>query len=312
MLLHFYEVTTIERPIDMGLGLKKLTPHFGAEVSGVDLTAQVTSAIVDEVKAALDEHSVLVFRDQRFDDVTQTAFSAQWGPLETTVYKREGDGGVPVANITNVDFRTNEIFPPDHPRLKSNSGNEMWHTDSSFKPVPSYCSMLSGREVPPTGGDTQFASCRAAYAAMPESEQRQLDGLVAKHDYGYSRSLVKGYQAPKETLAEVPPVRHAVIRTNPANGRKNFYTGSHASYIIGWPVGEGRKLLRDLVKKASQPEFVYSHQWQQFDFVIWDNRCVLHRATAYEASRYRRIMHRTTVAGAGPTVDAAGAALAAA
>ncbi len=294
----------------MGLGIKKLTPDIGAEVSNVNLTGQVSSALVDELKDALDEYSVLVFRDQRFDDDTQTAFSAKWGPLETTVYKREGDGGVPVANITNVDFQTNTIFPPNHPRLKSNSGNEMWHTDSSFKPVPAYCSMLSGREVPPTGGDTQFATCRGAYEAMPVGEQLQLDGLVAEHDYGYSRSLVKGYQAPKETLSEVPPVLHAVVRTNPSNGRKNFYTGSHASYIVGWPVEKGRELLRYLVDKASKPRFVYIHKWQQYDFVIWDNRCVLHRATAYEANRYRRIMHRTTVAGVGPTVNEAGAALA--
>jgi alpha-ketoglutarate-dependent 2,4-dichlorophenoxyacetate dioxygenase len=232
------------------------------------------------------------------------------GALETTVYKREGDGGVPVANITNVDFRTDEIFPPDHPRLKSNTGNEMWHTDSSFKPVPSYCSMLSGREVPPVGGDTQFASCRAAYEALPEAERLRLDGLVAEHNYGYSRSLVKGYEAPKETLVEVPPVLHAVVRTNPTTGRRNFYAGSHASHIIGWPVNKGRQLLRDLVVKASQPEFAYIHQWQPFDFVIWDNRSVLHRGTPYDSAKYRRVMHRTTIAGDGPTVSEAGDALA--
>lgn len=294
----------------MGFEVAKLTSHIGAEVSGIDLTLTHNDKTIEGLKAALDEHSVLVFRDQRLDDETQTAFSAQWGPLETTVYKREGDGGVPVANITNVDFNTNKIFPPGHPRLKSNSGNEMWHTDSSFKPVPAYCSMLSGREVPPNGGDTQFASCRAAYDVLPDAERLQLDGLVAEHDYGYSRSLVAGYEAPKETLAEVPPVRHAVVRTNPANGRRNFYTGSHASYIIGWPVEKGRELLRGLVEKASQPEFVYSHQWRQFDFVIWDNRCVLHRATSYDATNHRRIMRRTTVAGLGPTVNQAGHALA--
>jgi len=294
----------------MAMTVRKITNHIGAEVSGIDLTQNVNDNVVAAVQAALDEHSVLVFRDQRFDDETQTAFSARWGLLETTVYKREGDGGVPVANITNVDFRTNEIFPPDHPRLKSNSGNEMWHTDSSFKPVPAYCSMLSGREVPPQGGETQFATCRAAYEALPEAERLRLDGLVAEHNYAYSRSLVSGYEPPKETLQEVPPVCHAVVRTNPANGRKNFYTGAHASHIVGWPVEKGRQLLRTLVEEAARPEFVYSHKWQPFDFVIWDNRCVLHRATSYEAAKYRRIMRRTTVAGAGPTVSETGEALA--
>lgn len=294
----------------MTITVEPLTPHIGALVTGIDLTVDCSGTDIEALKSALDAHSVLVFRDQRFDDDTQTTFSGRWGPLETTVYKREGDGGVPVANITNVDFRTDKIFPPGHPRLKSNSGNEMWHSDSSFKPVPSYCSMLSGREVPPVGADTQFASCRAGYEALSEAEKQRLDGLVAEHNYGYSRSLVKGYEAPKETLAEVPPVRHAVIRTNPATGRKNFYTGSHASHIIGWPVEEGRKLLRDLVAKATVPEFVYIHKWQPFDFVIWDNRCVLHRGTPYDSAKYRRVMHRTTVAGIGPTVSETGDALA--
>lgn len=296
--------------MENGIRVRKLTEHIGAEISGIDLPQTGNDTAVNKLKAALDQHSVLVFRDQRFDDETQTAFSARWGQLETTVYKREGDGGVPVANITNVNFRTDKIFPSGHPRLKSNNGNEMWHTDSSFKPVPAYCSMLSGREVPQTGGNTHFASCRAAYEAMPNADRQALDGLVAEHNYGYSRSLVKGYQAPKETLEEVPPVRHAVVRTNPTNWRKNFYTGSHASHVIGWPIEKGRQLLRELVAKASQPQFLYIHQWRPHDFVIWDNRCVLHRATSYEAAKHRRVMHRTTVAGIGPTVDEAGNALA--
>jgi len=300
----------MRRQFDMTLNVKQLTPHIGAELGGVDLTQPVGDETLSAIKSALDEHSVLVFHAQRFDDTTQTAFSARWGDLETTVYKREGDGGVPIANITNVDFRTDKIFPPDHPRLKSNDGNEMWHTDSSFKPVPAYCSMLSGREVPPSGGDTQFASCRAAYAALPEAECVRLDGLVAEHDYGFSRSLVKGYEAPKQTLQEVPPVQHAVVRTNPANGRKNFYTGAHASHVVGWPIDEGRALLRDLVAKATERANVYIHQWQPLDFVIWDNRCVLHRGTPYDATKYRRVMHRTTVAGIGPTVSETGQALA--
>lgn len=294
----------------MTLSVCKLTPYVGAKIADVDLTAAVSDGLIDALKATLDEHSVLVFRDQEFDDESQTAFSARWGRLETTVYKREGDGGVPVANITNVDFRTNELFPPGHPRLMSNRGNEMWHTDSSFKPVPAYCSMLSARDVPPVGGNTEFASCRTAYEALSEAEKRKLDGLVAVHDYGYSRSLVKGYDAPKRTLEEVPPVRHSVVRANPANGRKNFYTGSHASHIVDWPIEDGRKMLRDLVAKATHPKFVYTHEWRRHDFVIWDNRCVLHRATPYDSARYRRIMHRTTVAGTGPTVSESGEALA--
>jgi alpha-ketoglutarate-dependent 2,4-dichlorophenoxyacetate dioxygenase len=296
----------------MALAIRELTNKFGAEFNGIDLTGPLDSAIVAELRSALDDYSVLVFRDQIFDNETQIAFSTQFGPLENMLYKREGDGNQPISNITNVDLHTDEIYPADHTRLIANTGNELWHTDSSFKRAPALCSMLSGREVPPVGADTQFASCRAAYEALSEAEQLELDGLVAEHNYAWSRSQVPGYVPAAETLAQVPAVRHAVIRTNPGNGRKNFYAGAHASHIIGWPVEKGRKLLKDLVARATQPEFVYTHKWRQYDFVIWDNRCVLHRATAFESQKYRRVMRRTTVAGAGPTMDEAGAPNAAA
>lgn len=289
----------------MALAIRKLTDKIAAEIEGIDLTGPLDSAAVTTLRTALDDHSVLVFRDQKFDNQAQIAFSTQFGPLENMLYKREGDGNQPISNITNVDLHTNEIYPEGHTRLIANTGNELWHTDSSFKPVPAHCSMLSGREVPPVGGDTQFASCRAAYEALSEAEQIELDGLVAEHNYAWSRSQVPGYVPAAETLAQVPAVRHAVIRTNPGNGRKNFYAGAHASHIIGWPVEKGRKLLKDLVVRATQPEFVYSHKWRQYDFVIWDNRCVLHRATAFENEKYRRVMRRTTVAGVGPTIDEA-------
>ncbi|MFT5444937.1 MAG: alpha-ketoglutarate-dependent 2,4-dichlorophenoxyacetate dioxygenase [Gammaproteobacteria bacterium] len=295
----------------MELGIRKLTDNLAAQVDGVDLTEPLDDASVARLRSALDDYSVLVFRNQHFDNESQIAFSTRFGPLENMLYKREGDGNTPISNITNVDFRTDEIFLPGHVRLRANSGNEMWHTDSSFKPVPALCSMLSGREVPPHGGDTQFASCRAAYEAMSPAEQQSLDGLVAEHSYAWSRSRVPGYEAPAEALAQVPPVRQAVLRSNPGNGRKNFYTGAHASHILGWPVEKGRKLLQDLVAKATQPQFVYEHKWQQFDFVVWDNRCVLHRATAFESEKHRRVMRRTTVAGTGPTVSDTGEAIAA-
>ena len=287
----------------MALAIRKLTNNLGAEIDGIDLTGPLDNAIVAELRSALDDYSVLVFREQDFKNQTQIAFSTQFGPLENMLYKREGDGNQPISNITNVDRHTDEIYPTGHSRLTANTGNELWHTDSSFKPVPALCSMLSGREVPPIGADTQFATCRAAYETLLEAEQLELEGLVAEHNYAWSRSQVPGYVPPAETLAQVPPVRHALVRTNPGNGRKNFYTGAHASHIIGWPVEKGRKFLKELVARAAQPEFVYTHKWRQYDFVIWDNRCVLHRATAYESEKYRRVMRRTTVAGAGPTID---------
>jgi alpha-ketoglutarate-dependent 2,4-dichlorophenoxyacetate dioxygenase len=283
----------------MTLSIRKLTDHIAAQIGDIDLTKSISEPVAAQLRSALDDYSVLVFRDQHFDNESQIAFSRRFGPLENMLCKREGDGNQPISNITNVDFRSDQIFPVGHSRLIANSGNENWHTDSSFKPAPAYCSMLSGREVPPLGADTQFASCRAAYEAIPETQQRHLDGLVAEHDYAWSRS-------------QVPAVRQAVVRTNPGNGRKNFYTGAHAARVVGWPQDKGRQLLQDLIAQAAQPQFFYVHQWQQYDFVIWDNRCVLHRATAFDSEKYRRVMRRTTVAGIGPTINDAGEALASA
>lgn len=285
----------------MALSIRRLRDDFGAEISGVDLTRPIDEAVFAAIRDAFDEYSVLVFPGQKFDDESQIAFSRRFGPLETTISTNSG-GGTHIADISNVDPKTNEIIPVDGWLSKYNSGNEMWHTDSSFKPVPALASLLSGREVPPVGAETEFASMRIAYDDLSAAEQDRLEGLVAVHDFSYSRGLVDPKLMDEKQSAAVPPVRQAVIRTNPANGRKAFYSGSHAREIVGWPVEEGRALLKDLVARAVKPERVYTHKWRQFDLVIWDNRCILHRGRPWDKSRHRRVMHRTTVAGDGPTV----------
>jgi alpha-ketoglutarate-dependent 2,4-dichlorophenoxyacetate dioxygenase len=175
--------------------------------------------------------------------------------------------------------------------------NMLWHSDSSFKPVPSLCSLLSGRIVPPEGGDTEFASTRCAYPSLPEGLRRQVEGAVAVHDFAWSRDQVApGFFTDKER-AEYPPVRHPMVRVNPVNGRKSLFLGAHASHIEGRPVEEGRALLAAVLDHVTRPEFRYRHRWREGDLVIWDNRCVLHRATPFDSGRHRRLMQRTTVSG---------------
>ena len=284
----------------MSITISKLTETFGAEIAGVDLTRPMDDAAFAPIFDAFNEFSVLVFHDQDFDDDSQIAFSRHFGALEKTIKSNTG-GGTAIADISNIDPETGQILPVDSWRIRYNSGNEMWHSDSSFKPVPAQASLLSGREVPPEGAGTEFASMRAAYETLTAAEKERIDGLVAIHDFSYSRGLVDPELLNENHRNETPPVRQAVVRTNPVNGRKAFYTGSHASHIEGWPVEEGRTLLKDLVAKAIQPQFTYAHKWRAKDFVIWDNRCVLHRGRPWDKARYRRVMHRTTVAGDGPT-----------
>lgn len=278
------------------INVSPLTPVFGAEIEGVDLTRAVDRATFAEIRAAFEEYSVLIFRGQPLDDAQQIAFSECFGPLEVTV-KANPAGGTTFARQSNLDIRTGEIIPPNDRRMIYQRANMLWHSDSSFKPVPSLCSLLSAREVPPEGGDTEFASMRAAYDALPVETKRRIEGLAAEHSLAYSRSQVDPTVMTEEQKAEVPPVRQPLVRVNPVNGRKALFIGAHASHIVGWPLDEGRTLLQDLLAHATQPPFCYGHRWREGDLVVWDNRAVLHRATPYDTVKYRRLMQRTTVAG---------------
>jgi alpha-ketoglutarate-dependent 2,4-dichlorophenoxyacetate dioxygenase len=286
----------------MAVTFTKLTDAFAAQIHGVDIAAGVSEADFAILEQLFNDFSVLVFRAQDIDDEQQIRFSQRFGRLEKTVLTNAG-GGTEIAHITNVDLQTNEIIPPTDKRMIFNSGNEMWHSDSSFKRIPAMASLLSGREVPPHGGDTEFASQRAAYGDLSESMQRTIEPLVAMHDFAYSRGLIDPTLIGEAQKRETPPVPQAVVRANPRNGRKNFFAGAHASHVRGMPLEEGRTLLRQLTTFATQPQYVYVHRWQPKDLVMWDNRCCLHRGRSWEKAAYRRVMHRTTVAGDGPTAD---------
>jgi alpha-ketoglutarate-dependent 2,4-dichlorophenoxyacetate dioxygenase len=278
-----------------------LHPLFGAAIGGVDVGQPLDDQTFAAIRAAFEEHSLLVFHDQTLDDATQVAFSQRFGPLETTI-SANAAGGTHFARQSNLDIDTGAVIPPEDRRMVYQKGNMLWHTDSSFKPVPALCSLLSGRIVPETGGDTGFASARAAYDALPDAMKRRIESLVAEHSLAYSRGLIGPAVLTEAQKSEVPPVRQAVVRVNPVNGRKAIYAGAHASHIVGWPIEEGRALLLELTEFITQPRFCYSHRWRQGDLVIWDNRCLLHRATPYDTVRYKRLMQRTTVAGDAPTV----------
>jgi alpha-ketoglutarate-dependent 2,4-dichlorophenoxyacetate dioxygenase len=285
----------------MTLRTRPLHPLLGVEVTGVDVR-RVADDVFAGLVEAFNEHSVLLFRGQRVDDAEQVEFSRRFGPLEATIRTVVSHQGYlpEISNLANVDA-DDRLIPSGDRRLLFNAGNQMWHTDSSFKRVPALASLLSGREVPPEGGETEFASMRVAYERLPEATRRLLEGRVAIHSFEYSRGLVgDGLLAP-EHAAQVPPVPQALVRANPVNGRKAFFVASHACEIVGMPTEAARTLLRDLLDRATVPDLVYTHRWQPGDIVMWDNRCVLHRGRPWDVGRYRRVMHRTTVAGDGPT-----------
>ena len=286
----------------MGIAIEPVHPHFGVRITGVDLR-RLDDDTFAVIRDAFEESSLLVFPRQPLTDDEQIAFSRRFGPLEETIRSVASNPTVAreIADLSNVD-PDGDLIDPGDSRMIYHSGNQLWHTDSSFKRVPALASLLSGRECPPDGGETEFASMRVAWERLPAERQRQLEGLVAVHSFAYSRGLVAPGVLTPEHAAQVPPVEQVLVRTNPVNGRKSIYVASHASHVVGMPVEEGRALLRELTDLATRPDNVYHHRWTAGDLVMWDNRCLLHRGRPWDGTKHRRVMHRTTVAGVGPTV----------
>jgi alpha-ketoglutarate-dependent 2,4-dichlorophenoxyacetate dioxygenase len=291
------------RRLAMAITIRQLHPLFVGEIEGVDLAAGIDAATRDAIERAMDQYGVCVLPNQRLDDDKQSAFASLYGPLEVSPLTHKQDGG-PLAppriqnrnifDVSNLD-ESGQILPLDDQRRAYRQGNELWHTDSSFRQKSATWSMLHARIIPPSGADTQFADTRAAYDALPEQTKTKIENLVAEHSIWHSRAKLGGYTPTEQERKDRPPAQHLLVRRHPGSGRKALYIASHASHILGWPVEEGRALLGELLDFATQPRFVYAHQWRLGDLVIWDNRCTMHRATPFESATHVRDMRRSTV-----------------
>lgn len=282
--------------------IEPIKPDFVARVSDVDLRAPLGDAEFEIIRAAFDRHAVLVLPGQDLTDDQQIAFAERFGPLETSVrrHRRRNVENPRMSDLTNVDPETGGLLADDSEAMSYNLGNQLWHSDSSFKKVPARYSMLSGREVPPEGAETEFADTRAAWEALDPDRQAWLEDRIAMHSLAHSRGLM-GYDAAKEFLhaekGEVPPVPQPMMFANARTGRKALYVGSHAFEIVGMDRGEGYGIIRELIEHATQRRFVHVHEWRRHDLVMWDNRATLHRGRPWDTQRHRRVMRRTTVAG---------------
>jgi alpha-ketoglutarate-dependent 2,4-dichlorophenoxyacetate dioxygenase len=282
---------------------RPLHPHFAGELTGLDVRA-LDDAGVGELRRLMDRFAVLVVRDQPFADEEQVAFARRLGGGEiVTKIGRSVIDHAPrltahgLADISNLDEHGRTIERDDRRRMYA-LGNRLWHTDSSFQePIARY-SMLSAKEVPSKGGETEYADMRAAYDALPDELKAQIDGLRAFHSIIYSRSTIGFTEFSDAERAQFPGAEQPLVRTHPGSGRKSLYVASHAERIVGWPVPDGRLLLRELMALATLPEFVYRHRWRTGDFLIWDNRCTMHRGLPFDEAHERRDLRRVT------TVDA--------
>ena len=272
-------------------------PFFAGEVSGIDWRKVPTPEQAEAVHRGMDEFGVLVFRDQDVDDEQQVAFSRALGPLEAAT----GDIAKPeerrlsmdVNDISNVD-KDNKVVARDDRRRLFGLGNQLWHSDSSFKDVPAKYSILSARIIPEKDGNTEFADMRAAYDALDDKTKAEVSDLICRHSQIFSRGILGFTDFTDDERVKWAPVRQRLVRRHPRSGRLSLYLSSHAGEIEGWPVPEARAFLRDLNEHATQRQFVYAHVWRPHDIVMWDNRATMHRARRYDHTKVRDL-HRTTL-----------------
>jgi alpha-ketoglutarate-dependent 2,4-dichlorophenoxyacetate dioxygenase len=298
----------------MPLSIHPVTPDFVAEVGDVVLDKPLAAEDLAAIRAAFAKYAILIFPDQEFDDESQLAFARNFGPLETTVFKARKDHKLRLhenmADVGNLDSE-NRVLAADNRQRLYNLGNRLWHTDSSFKRLPAYCSMLHARSIPPIGGQTEYADMRAAYDALPEPTKQRLVGLVAEHSIMTSRAKLGFKDFDESERQAFAPVPQVLVRKLPDSGRISLYIASHAGAIRGMADAEARKLLDELTAHATQRQFIYSHRWRVGDLVIWDNRCTMHRGMEFDDQRYKRDMRRATVSDVAPTCEQMGLAVAA-
>jgi len=282
--------------------IQQHSTNFGAKVTGIDIT-NVTSNDITLLCEAMNHYAVLVIPDQRITDEQQFEFSEKFGSLEAATgdINQHGDRRLPmdVNDISNLDRHGHVRARDDRARLFG-LGNMLWHSDSSFKTHAARYSLLSARIVPDTGGNTEFSDMRAAWSTLDQAMQKECLDLICMHSQIFSRGQLGFDDFTEQERAKWAPVEHPLVRKHPQTQSPSLFLSSHIGTIISWPIPEARMFIRDLTEHATQSQHVFTHQWKQWDLVIWDNQATMHRARRYDHTQPRDL-HRTTVAG-GPTI----------
>jgi alpha-ketoglutarate-dependent 2,4-dichlorophenoxyacetate dioxygenase len=287
----------------MAITIRQVGPCFAGEVDGIDLAEPLSPADAAAIHAGMDRYAVLVFHGRPVTPEQHMAFTLALGPIEQAIGTglRENYRLPTVfADVSNLDQDERVFERTNRTRLFA-LGNRLWHSDSSFKPIPAKYSLLHAYRIPSRGGNTEFADMRAAWDVLDPETQAACEGLICEHSQLYSRQILGFTDFTDEERERFAPVRQVLVRTHPVTGRKSLYLSSHAGGIVGWPVPEARAFLRDLVEHATQRQFVYSHRWRVGDLVMWDNRQAMHRARPFPEHEPRDV-RRTTLAGERPTV----------
>ena len=263
---------------------------FGARLAGIDLRTRTSPETKEEIEQALAHYGVVSLGPQKIGDEEQQSFIELFGPAYEAAVKEAGTNHKNFYDITTVDEHGRQIEEGSMRALVL-LGNSLWHTDGSQAQPPTRISALHARVLPPSPPPTEYADMRAAWDALPAGRQKELEGLSIVHDFFWSREQIGVNRSSfsEETLRRLPPVAHPLVRTNPITGRKSLYLASHASHPEGWPLEQGRALMKELIAHATQRQFVYSHQWVPDELVLWDDRWTMHRATPYQEPHPRKM-----------------------
>ena len=287
-----------------GLSIRKLHPALGAAVTGVDFSQPLSRDTVDDIHAAWMDHLVLVFPGQAITDEQHVAVTKCFGEPEVfhqSIIKSKTVKEI--FRVANTDEDGN-LMPPSNPIQQQLSSSRRWHTDSSYRPNPCMGALLHGVEVSRTGGLTCFTNMYDVYDALPDDMKAKVQGRKARHDFDMLSRLTGAPKPTKEERAAMPPVWQPMVRTHPVTGRKSLYISPiYNDQIEGMDDDEAIALVEELAEFSGQDRFVYRHQWETDDIVMWDNRCTMHIVTPHDPTE-RRVMHRTTIVGDGPVVAA--------
>ena len=282
--------------LDLPFSVRPLTPKLGAQILDVDLTNGVSEALFAAIYQAFLRYQVLLFPPQDLSPGAQVAFARQFGEVQIHVMKQyHADGYPELYRLSNLD----EHGRPSgkHP----DKGTLAWHTDGSWSRVTGQATIIYGEMVPQVGGETHFCDMYGAYDRLSNAWKARIAGLRAVHNLDFSRTRRHGVDLMTDQQRhQMPPVDQPVVRTHPETGRKCLYLGDHAEFIVGMPYDEGRVLIEELNALAIHPDLTYEHRWQARELLLWDNRCVLHRATAFDTATQGRVVRRCTVLGEVP------------
>ena len=282
------------------LTFKKLHPHFVAEASTVNLCQVDDKARLQQIRTALDEHAVVVFRNQPFREDEQLKFAQRLDSnvnfnSTTAVFLGKGrlgyDGMIDVSNVTDKG----EVWGANDRKRMSRMSNRLWHTDASFQDPAGRYSMLWAKTVPPVSAPTEFADMRAAYDALDDEMKARLKGMHTHHSSIRNKEIL-GFDLSldQKDMEKLHAADHPLVRTIPRSNRRSLYIATHATHILELPVPEGRMVLHELMEHATQRQFVFRHEWQQGDLVIWDNRATMHRRPPFDDLKHPRELVRVT------------------